>query len=166
MSVTTTHDPAGGGHPRLILSAGSSARLGAEGPPTGTRPEVELRPGVTSIGSDDDADLRLPGLASRHGEVRRTDDDEYLYIPLTAHPASTVNGVPVAHKPLHTGDRLQLGGWSMSFYRDECADHGRPHGGRQGGEGSYQRPQHTPRPRGTTTDGGQQPHGDDPGEYF
>ena len=36
----------------------------------------------------------------------------------------------------------------MSFYREEYADHGRPYGGRVGGEIGHQRPQP---PRGART---------------
>lgn len=162
--VTTTNDPAGGGHPRLILSAESSARLDAGDDVADARGqhEVELRPGVSSP----DADLRLAGLEGRHAEVRRDAADEYRFVRLGAPGSSTVDGVPADERSLHTGDRLQLGNWSMSFSREEFADHGRPYGGRQGGEGTRQRPQQAPRKRGTSASGGSDRAGTDPGEYF
>ncbi|MFY9679907.1 MAG: FHA domain-containing protein, partial [Glutamicibacter protophormiae] len=46
---------------------------------------------------------------------------------------------------LRSGARIELGGWRLVFYREEYADHGRPYGGRNGGELAYQRPQVNPR---------------------
>jgi hypothetical protein len=48
----------------------------------------------------------------------------------------------------------------------EFADHGRPYGGRQGGEFAVQRVQGEPRARGTSASGGSDRNGTDPGEYF
>ena len=56
-----------------------------------------------------------------------------------------VNGAPVDSSLLRTASRVQLGEWTMTFYREEYADHGRPYGGRVGGEIGHQRPQ-PPRP--------------------
>ena len=36
-----------------------------------------------------------------------------------------------------------MGPWRMAFFREEYADHGRPFGGRLGGEFSVQKPQPT-----------------------
>jgi hypothetical protein len=46
---------------------------------------------------------------------------------------------------LRTGARIDVGGHSLSFFREEHADHGRPYGGRSGGEIGHQRRQ-PPRP--------------------
>ena len=57
-------------------------------------------------------------------------------------PAGTrVNGAHVDSAVLRTASRVQVGEWTMSFFREEYADHGRPFGGRIGGELGYQRPQ-------------------------
>lgn len=160
MKVTTTHDPHGGGHPRLVFALGDNAHTDS------AQREFELLRGITVIGSGEDADLRLAGLDEHHAEVRRDQADEYIYVDLGTHTESTVDGRPERHKVLHTGDRIELGKWTMSFYREESADHGRPYGGRQGGEWSVQRPQEEPRARGTSADGGSDPKGADPGEYF
>lgn len=56
---------------------------------------------------------------------------------------------------LRTGARVQMGQWSMAFFREEFADHGRPFGGRSGGELAYQRPQFDPRTGTTERDGSQ-----------
>jgi hypothetical protein len=53
-----------------------------------------------------------------------------------------------------TGARIDIGPHSLAFLREEYADHGRPHGGREGGEIGPQR-SHRPRPSKVqpTTDG-------------
>lgn len=160
MNVTTTHDPRGGGHPRLLFEHGDDAQQDSE------QREFELSPGVTVIGSGADTDLRLSGLDEHHAEVRRDAADEYVYVDLGTTTGSTVDGRPVGEKLLHTGDRIELGKWTLSFYREEFADHGRPYGGRRGGEGAIQRPQAEPRARGTSNEGGSDRKDGDPGEYF
>lgn len=163
--VTTTNDPAGGGRPRLIV--GEGGRRSDEGDGAGRdQQEFELLPGVTTIGSSPDADIRLAGLCPQHAEVRRNRTDEYAYVHLDPAGHSTVDGANVGEKLLHSGDRIELGDWMLSFARAEFADHGRPYGGRQGGEFSDQRQQDTPRARGTSAGGGSAAAGDDPGEYF
>ncbi len=73
-------------------------------------------------------------------------------------------GQPVSQKPLRTGDRIEIGDWTLSYFREEFADHGIPGGGRHGGD---QHPvQEEPRPRGTSPEGGSDRTADDPGEYF
>jgi len=157
--VTTTHDPRGGGHPRLIFRYDHHAPAGSP------QREFELLPGTSIIGSGPDADLRLDGLEGHHGEIRRDTGDEYTYVHLGVLASSTVNGMPVLNKVLHTGDRIQLGSWTLSFAREEFADHGRPHGGRVGGQ-RHQPPQQQPRLRGATPAGGGDPQGVNPGEYY
>jgi hypothetical protein len=129
MNVTTTHDPNGGGRPRLILSLGDSAPAGSE------QREFDLRRGVTVIGSGADADVQLAGLEDPHAEIRLEDGDEYVWVDLGAELGSRVDGQPMGVQGLHTGDRIEVGPWTMTYYREEFADHGRPNGGRQGGEG-------------------------------
>lgn len=161
MNVTTTHDPHGGGHPCLfVVEVAYADETGNEHSP------FDLLPGVTVIGSGPDADLRLPGLDEHHAEVRRDSADEYIYVHLGTQTPSMVDGRSVREKALHTGDRITLGRWALVFSRDEFADHGRPYGGRQGGALGHQRHQQEPRARGTSVEGGSDPDGDDPGEYF
>ena len=134
-SVTTTHDPSGGGNPRLIM---------APHPHPGPEDHQEvfrLSGDVTTIGSDAACDIRLPGLEPLHAEVRHDDADEYVLVRLGRPDGTRVNGAPVARAVLRTATRIDLGGWTLSFYREEFADHGRPYGGRVGGEIGHQRPQ-------------------------
>jgi len=110
MNTTTTHDPRGGGRPRLIFALGGDAQADA-----GQR-EFELLPGVTVIGSGADADLRLDGLDEHHAEVRRDAADEYLYVDLGTPAGSRVDGQPAGEQALRTGDRIELGHWTLSFF--------------------------------------------------
>lgn len=136
--ITTTHDPRGGGHPRLYLTDASDPS--APGP-LGV---YALQPGSTRIGSATDMDLRLDNIDDFQAEILRTDDDEYVLIARSNRILSTVGGQQLPRQTLRTGSRIQLGPWRMSYVRDEFADHGRPYGGRIGGEFGHQRTQ--PRP--------------------
>jgi hypothetical protein len=134
---TTTHDPARGGGPRLVFAVGN--RL----VPPDRRRIVWLDDAVTTIGSDPDCDVVLEGLAPLHAEVQHDERDEFV---LVAHaPETRVHGAAVERGLLRTGTRVQLGAWLLTYYREEYADHGRPYGGRIGGELGRQRPQ-PPRP--------------------
>lgn len=135
--VTTTHYIPGSGRPRVIFSIGS-------GDWTGSRPrEFDLLPDRTTIGSGPDADLRLEGLEPLHAEIRHNRDDEYVLYPF----APTGGGRPnLPHSSenariLRTGSRIELGTWRLAYYREKFADHGRPFGGRLGGEYAFQRQQ-------------------------
>lgn len=139
--VTTTHDPVGGrGHPRLYLSdtsdPGAERRVGVFALPLD---------GVT-IGSAEGSGLRLAGVDDLQAEIVRTDDDEYVLVARSSRVLSTVGGMQLPRQALRTGSRIQLGPWRLSYVRDEFADHGRPYGGRIGGELGRQRPQ--PKPHG------------------
>ena len=140
--------------------------LGGQTQTTDQQREFHLNPGVTTIGSAPDNDLQLDGLDPHHGEVRRDDNDEYVYVDLDSDVGTTVHGQPVGQAILRTGALIVLGEWTVSYYREEFADHGRPYGGRQGGEFAHQRPQTVPRERGSSPDGGTERQGKDPGEYF
>ncbi|WP_104181468.1 FHA domain-containing protein [Arthrobacter sp. B0490] len=143
-TITTTHYVRGGGRPRLIFVQNSQVWDGQ------VPREFELVADRTTIGSADDAMLMLAGLEDLHAEILHTDDDEYVLVPHGAITGS-VNG----REPsiLRTGARIQLGAWALAFFREEYADHGRPFGGRNGGELSYQRPQRNPRTGATEVDG-------------
>lgn len=135
--VTTTHAAWGAGNPRLIVT----------GPP-GQR-TVPLLARVTTIGSGDRCTLVLPGAAALHADVRHDLRDEYV---LTMYARGETSGVLAAGgadglgtETLRQGARFTVGPWRVVFMREEFADHGRPYGGREGGEWSHQRPQ-TARP--------------------
>ncbi len=142
--ITTTHYAPGAGRPRLIFVVGSENW-------NGQMPrEFDLLPGVTTIGSSPSADLQLPGLQPLHAEIRHDGQDEYVLVPLgpVAGGSRPFPGRDEDGQVLRTGARIEMGQWRMGFFREEYADHGRPYGGRLGGELSYQRPQ--PRRRGET----------------
>ena len=133
----TTHDPRRGGRPRLIFSLGGHALL-PEGDTTLEQGDVELTRERTTLGSAPDADLRLVGTAPQHAEIVHDEFDEYQFVQLSDQERTTINGEQMGRRPLRTGDRLELGPWVLSYFREEYADHGRPFGGRQGGEGAVQ----------------------------
>lgn len=143
--ASTTHDPAGGGNPRIYLSDTSDP--GADWP-VGV---YHLSPRGITIGSGVDVDLRLPGIDELQAEIIRTDDDEYVLIARSTRILSTVGGLQRPRQLLRTGSRIQLGTWRMAYVRDEYADHGRPYGGRIGGELGHQRKQPIPENRSGPT---------------
>ncbi len=132
---TTTHDPDRGGYPRLVMAPDPYPLPGHHQSafPLGT---------LTTIGSDPGCDITLSGLEPLHAHVRRTFDDELVLVPLVPGDQVRVNGAVISREALlRTGTRVQLGRWTLSYSREEYADHGRPFGGRVGGELGRQRPQ-------------------------
>lgn len=127
--VTTTHDPGFGGQPRLVVAPGSAS---------GQRVHW-LHGQVTSIGSDENCGIVMGGLLPRHVEIVHDEQDEFV---VRGHePDVLVNGAPADGQVLRTGSRLQVGPVTLVFAREEYADHGRPYGGRIGGEFGHQRRQ-------------------------
>jgi hypothetical protein len=137
VASTTTHDPALGGAPRLIVVRGEEGNLPHE------TAELErffpLNDGVTTLGTD--GDVRLTGTDTHLAEIVHDEFDEYVYVQQSGTVPARINGEPITRHPLRTGDRLELGPWTLTYFREEYADHGRPFGGRQGGEGAVQESQ-------------------------
>ncbi|MFL6021731.1 MAG: FHA domain-containing protein [Marmoricola sp.] len=142
-AVTTTHDPRRGGNPRLVLTTGN-ARM-----PADRRVVFPLRGDATTIGSDAGCDIRLDGLAPVQAVVLHDADDELVLHDRSPDRTTLVNGAAIGAegRVLRTGSRVTVGGWILGFRRAEYADHGRPFGGRAGGEIGHQRTQSDPRPR-------------------
>lgn len=137
--ITTTHYTPGSGRPRLIFAVGDATW-------DGSRPrEFDLLPTKTVIGSGEEADLRLPGLAPVHAEIRHEGDDEYVLYGFDVVGGGGAReqgpGRGGGGRILRTGARIELGDWRLAYFRAEFADHGRPYGGRIGGELSRQRRQ-------------------------
>jgi hypothetical protein len=80
----------------------------------------------------------LPGLEPLHAQVQHDADDEFV---LVAHGPAKVHGHPTGRALLRTAARVELAGHVLTFIREEFADHGRPFGGRIGGEAGRQRTQ-------------------------
>lgn len=133
--VTTTHDPRRGGNPRLVLVVGSSRR------PEDNRVVHPLRGETTTLGSDRSCDVRLAGIAAQQAVVIHDEDDELVLVDLAGDGTTRVNGVPVERRILRSGSRIELGSWTFAYWRAEYADHGRPYGGRIGGELGHQKSQ-------------------------
>lgn len=142
--ITTTHYTRGGGRPRLIFVQDSKSWNGQ------VPREFSLTEERVRIGSDASAQLQLPGLDGLHAEIVHNDRDEYV---LVRHGKVSGSFGPGSASVLRTGSRLQMGEWCLAFFREEFADHGRPFGGRSGGEFAYQRPQRDPRTGALEQDG-------------
>lgn len=157
--VTTTHDPRGGGSPRLVFAL-------SPWPREGDVPRVEyLVQQRTTIGNAEECDIRIAGLEPLHAVVERTEHDEYVLTHVASTGTSTVAGVPAHGSLLRTGAGIGLDATRLTYFRAEYADHGRPYGGRLGGEIGRQRPQPTPRRRKPGSAGKPRTN-NDPGRYF
>lgn len=132
----TTHASYGAGNPRLALGNDGWVWEG-ESPR-----EFPITREVTTIGSAPDADLQLAGIAAVHAEIRHDERDEYVLHLRAPGTAPAMAGGHNVDKPgdqqLHAGSTFTVGDWTLTFERDEYADHGRPFGGRDGGELSDQ----------------------------
>lgn len=133
---TTTHAEWGAGNPRLLISQ------------YGERFEHPLTEDVVRIGSATGNELVLTDADPVHATINHDDQDEYV---LTLHGEGEMNANPDAGalgkrtEILRTGARFTVGPWTLVYTREEFADHGRPYGGREGGELSDQ-PSQPPRP--------------------
>lgn len=135
---TTTHAEWGAGNPLLRISRDDERR------------EFALDADVVRIGSADGNELRLTETDPVHATITHDERDEYV---LTLHGGGEMNTNPeadathegAATETLRTGARFTAGPWTLVFAREEFADHGRPFGGREGGEYSDQ-PLQPPRP--------------------
>jgi hypothetical protein len=157
--VTTTHDPRGGGAPRVVFALSPWPRAGEV-----QRVEYLSRT-RTTFGSAPECDVRVEGLEPLHAVIERTEHDEYVLTHVGAVGSSAVAGIPAERSLLRTGAGIALGPVRLTYFREEYADHGRPYGGRLGGEIDDQRPQPTPRPRRSGTPGRPRTNRD-PGQYF
>lgn len=131
---TTTHAAWGAGHPRLLISRGDERFV------------HEITTEVVRVGSAPGNELTLLDCDPVHATIRHDARDEYV---LTLHGAGEMNANPLSaathpgdrSETLRTGAHFTAGGWMLVFAREEFADHGRPFGGREGGEFSDQPPQ-------------------------
>jgi len=132
---TTTHAEHGAGHPALFVSTLED---------DGTAPrKVPLDVDELTIGSAPGSGLELPGAEPHHLTIYHDERDEYRVRALA--PVGGGSAAEPDDRALRTGARLEVGPWVLTFWREERADHGRPYGGRQGGEFSEGRTQ-PPRP--------------------
>jgi hypothetical protein len=134
--LSTTQDGTSvrAGNPRLVVATAGHAAVGSP-EAAGIQQWFALVGDIVTIGSAETQDVRFPGLEPEHGVIRRDPAaDEWVYDDV--HPAvgSRVDGVLAQGAGLHHGDRIELGGVTLVFQRDEAADHGRPDGGREGGD--------------------------------
>lgn len=96
------------------------------------------------IGSAPAAGLVLSGLEPVHARIVHNELDEYVLVAVG--PVGGSAGLkPGNEYTLRSGARVELGHWRLVFFREEYADQGRPFGGCNGGELSFQKPQFNPR---------------------
>ncbi|MEV7632218.1 FHA domain-containing protein [Microbacterium sp. NPDC089318] len=130
---TTTHAEWGAGDPHLRITS-----------PEEDRTVFALRDERVTIGSGADCSLVIPDADAVHATIIHDERDEYV---LTLHGAGEMNANPTPGERgdrseiLRTGARFTVAGWTLVFGREEYADHGRPFGGREGGELDDQPPQ-------------------------
>lgn len=132
--VTTTHAGHGEGRPRLRLAA--TADDGTPVPGGGR--EFALAGDRTVIGSGPDAAISIDGADSVHAEIFHTEKDEYVLVlhgdgQASFYENAVLDDGEEGHV-LRTGYRFTIGSLEFVYMRDEYADHGRPYGGREGGE--------------------------------
>lgn len=126
---TTTHAEWGAGRPHLRITGEDGERI-----------MLDITVDEVTIGSGAGCTLLLPGAAPLHATIIHDARDEYV---LTMHGPGEMNASREedgdgATEVLRTGAHFTIGGWTLVFGREEFADHGRPYGGRQGGELSDQ----------------------------
>lgn len=145
----TTHAEWGAGNPRLLVSR--------EG---GDRFVFDLTADEVTIGSSAGNTLVLEGAEPVHATIVHDDRDEYvltMHAPGLMNAAKDPDATGARTEVLRTGARFTVGQWMLVYTRAEFADHGRPYGGREGGEFSDQPPQ-PERPEYSEEHGG--PHRD------
>lgn len=125
---TTTHAQWGAGNPRLLITNTE----------TDERSTYDITTDTTTIGSAADNSVTLAGTDPLHATVDHDERDEYLVTlhgagELSANPASQGDGSE-NRQTLRSGAHFTAGPWRFVYMRDEFADHGRPYGGREGGE--------------------------------
>ena len=135
---TTTHAARGAGRPRLHIRDELNRYV------------HEITADLTRIGSAEENEIVLPGAEPMHATITHDAADEYILTMFAAGEtnAAAPQGAPDRRRStetLRTGAHFSAGPWHLVFARDEYADHGRPYGGRQGGEFAHQRRQ-APRP--------------------
>lgn len=135
---TTTHAEWGAGEPKLRISRDDE------------RTEFLLDVDEVHIGSAAGNELRVADTDPVHATITHDERDEYV---LTLHGDGEMNASDSSDgthsapntETLRTGARFTAGPWTFVYHREEFADHGRPFGGRKGGEYDDQ-PLQEPRP--------------------
>jgi len=128
---TTTHAEWGAGSPRLLVSSPEERFV------------YDITGDIVRIGSAGDNELVLGETDPLHASITHDERDEYVLTLVGAGEMNANPGAAATHpgersETLRTGARFTAGPWTLVFTREEFADHGRPFGGRQGGEFSDQ----------------------------
>ncbi|WP_239376221.1 FhaA domain-containing protein [Frankia sp. Cj5] len=110
------------GAPRLLISV----KPGPTGRAGGDEREYPLDSETTVIGRSVECDIRLndTGVSRRHGEVRRMQDGQFVYIDHGSTNGSIVNGRAASQVRLVDGDQIELGATILAFRREDPRDAG------------------------------------------
>lgn len=131
---TTTHAAWGSGDPHLRITRDDERWV------------HQLTTDIVNIGSAGGNQLILADADPVHATIVHDDHDEYVLTmhatgETSAQPRAAETGADDRSQILRTGARFTIGPWELVFGRAEFADHGRPYGGREGGEFDDQPPQ-------------------------
>lgn len=127
---TTTHSTWGAGEPHLLVSRADHERF-----------VYDLTADEVTIGSAEGSGIVLEGADPQHATIVHDKRDEYVLHLIgegTMNANSEAGTEGERSEVLRTGARFTIGEWALVFSRKEFADHGRPFGGREGGEGEHQ----------------------------
>jgi hypothetical protein len=114
------------GRPRLTISAGGQVRHGTPAA-AGIDREVLLPSGAFVVGRDQDADLRLHDSSVSPQHLRLDVSPESVRLTdLGTVNGTLVDGVPTAAMDLLDGNRIELGGTTLVFHRDDTDDEDGP----------------------------------------
>ena len=109
----------GGGLARTLPAPNGKAWLEMTG--HAGAPALEIGGELVRIGHDADNDLALPylGIQPFHMLIRRTPEQDFLVIDVTGSGGKgiAVNGRRLRSCPLQDGDRIELGGFAVTFRR-------------------------------------------------
>ena len=133
---TTTHAEWGAGDPHLRITRGDERFV------------HHLVSDEVRVGSAEGNELRLAETDPVHATITHDERDEYILTlhgvgEMNANPHTAETGAGENTQILRTGAHFTAGPWTLVFGREEFADHGRPFGGREGGEFDDQPPQPT-----------------------
>lgn len=87
----------------------------------GARTDFPLRAKTHLVGFDADCDIRLPGsslFGKKAAELLRKGDGSYAIVSLSSLLAVKVNGEKVTSRDLEDRDRIEIKGFSLSYFSD------------------------------------------------
>jgi pSer/pThr/pTyr-binding forkhead associated (FHA) protein len=87
----------------------------------GRREDFPLSARTHCLGFDDECDIRLPGstmFGKKAAELVRKSEDEYAIVSLSSLAPVRVNGEKVSTRLLHDRDRIDVKGFTLTYFRN------------------------------------------------